>query len=160
MNENKRKEKAALMSHLMILLSKFCHKQFCIMSVSYRTSHTFQHSTSWCHATPEHFVWSLQSLWDFWCLFDDIITKPCPMDLLCSSKMETEKRNDHFSYWPLGCCFLRLPQKPECPFALVMNHLFLLALLLPRTTSTMLCHLGVSKTKSLNFLINNSANKF
>lgn len=109
MNENKRKGKAALKPHLMALLSKFFHKQFCVMSVSYRTSHTLQHSISCCHATPEKSVWSLQSLWDF-LVFDDTVTKPCLMDELCNSKAETEKRNDHFSYWPPGCCLLRLPQ--------------------------------------------------
>lgn len=114
MNENKRKEKAALMPHLMNLLSKFCHKQFCIMPVSYRTFILF--STVLHGAMPHQSIlseaYSLSGL--FWCLFDDIVTKPCPTDGLCSSKMETEKRNDHFSYWPPGCCFLRLPQKPEC----------------------------------------------
>lgn len=110
MNENKGKEKAALMPHLMILLSKFCHKQFCIMSIFTgllilfsRVLHVampYQRSLSGAY--------SLSGI--FCCLFDDTVTKPCPRDELCNSKVETEKRNDHFSYRLPGYYLLRFPQ--------------------------------------------------
>lgn len=86
-------------------------------------------------------------------LFEDTVTKPCCVDGLCSSKAETEKRNDQYEKWSPGCCLLRLPQwnlnvllfyRNRCYITWLMNHLFLLALLLLRTASTRFCHLGLS----------------